>query len=698
MFTARYSPGLVAKLWTGWLAAALALTLGPLFSHVRYFARLGESAPHLLTVGLLAFACGAAAYSKIRTRSLRRWELRVLFGAVVAAAVLREPLATSVMAGFGLAALAAGALLLRWFGAEERGTPSAVALELALGVAALGMAWLALAAAGQFRGIFVALVAATALAAGARMLPARFRVLGRIQATWTTDPEIGSPAVGVTVFCLLPFSAFAAAAALAPAIQSDAIRQHLADSARILNTGTLFTSQAEWFSYFPKGFELWLAAAEALGGQAAAQLLNPLLFAASLVLLYGIVRECGVPRSGAALGTALGAVTPFVHWTGAVVKNDFLYALYHLAALYLWLRVKDQADRRPLVLGAFLMAASLGVKHTAVYGVLVISVMYVWTLRRNPRLIAACAAAALLFGTFWYARAYADTGSPLFPFGASTGGEKYNVQENFTEPRLFWLDTWKEYALYPWRAHFEGGLMFESPSENPSGVLLVLFSAGWLLFRRKRASRNEQALLLFGLAFYFLWGYVWGMLRYGIAAFLLLAALTAARIEPMLRSSSPWIRRSAFAALLYVFVFALPPTMMMEVNAPQLRYLAGLTDRETYLRTAVAGYPAMQKLAELWTPEALALSASNIAVAYAPDPTRMHYTSQAETYMRRAEEYLAEYEYDFLVYPRGQAADFATHLVPAGRFAPVYDDGQFTVARRVDEDAAATISTLSPGE
>lgn len=696
MFTARYSPGLTRVLWVGWFLGALALTLAPLGRHLEYFARLGDSARYLLAVGLLLSAVGAAGYASARNASIRRWELRVLAGAVLAAALIREPLAALTLAVFTAAALGIGAWLCRLSGLDESVGFGRTGLEAAAGFAALGMLWLALAVVGRFSAAPIALIVIAALALGGKPVLDRVRALVSYERDWATSPDFASAPVGVSVFYAYLFVPFATVAALAPAIQSDAIRQHLADSIRILGSGALFTSQAEWFSYFPKGFELWLAAVQSIGGQPAAQLFNPVVFGMTLAVLYAVARACRVSRSGAVLGVALGAVTPFVHWTGAVVKNDFLYAFYHLAALWIWLRARDQADKRPLLLGAFLLAASLGVKHTAVYGVFVIGLMYLWSARRSLRLIAGMGAVTLLFGTFWYARAYVDTGSPVFPFGVSTGGEKYNVQENFVEPQLLWLDTWKEYALYPWRAHFDGGLMFESPSDNPSGILLVLFSVGWLLFRREQAGPEERALLLFCLAFYFVWGYIWGMLRYGIAAFLVLIALTAARIGPLLESRSRGVRRTAYAGLLYVFAFAVPPVMMMEVNAPQLSYLLGRIDRDAYLRAAVSGYPVMQELAKHWSPEALALSSSNIAVAYSPDPARMHYASEAETYMRGAEEYLAEYEYDFLIFPNEQTQDLAQYLAPPGPFEPVYQDEAFTLAGRRPNAPAVSTLTEAP--
>ena len=122
--------------------------------------------------------------------------------------------------------------------------------------------------------------------------------------------------------------------------------------------------------------------------------------------------------------------------------------------------------------------------------------------------------------------------------------------------------------------------------------------------------------------------------------------------------------------------------MMMEINAPQLRYLAGLTDRDGYLGEAISGYPVMQRLEDAWTPGSLALSSSNVALAYAPDPANIHYANAVETYVRPPKAFLDAYEYDFLIFPVEQQASFGPRLAPEGDFEVIYEDDAFVLAER----------------
>ena len=72
------------------------------------------------------------------------------------------------------------------------------------------------------------------------------------------------------------------------------------------------------------------------------------------------------------------------------------------------------------------------------------------------------------------------------------------------------------------------------------------------------------------------------------AMVILLTMLTLARGHDFWETSPPR-RLVGLAGLVFVFVFALPPTMIFEVNVPQLEYLAGTIDRNEFLLRAVSG-------------------------------------------------------------------------------------------------------------
>ena len=76
------------------------------------------------------------------------------------------------------------------------------------------------------------------------------------------------------------------------------------------------------------------------------------------------------------------------------------------------------------------------------------------------------------------------------------------------------------------------------------------------------------------------------MLRYAAVPLALAAALTGGRLGRFWDASGAGIRRTVAAAAVWALIPGLLAAMIVEINHPQLRYLAGRLDRAGYLRAA----------------------------------------------------------------------------------------------------------------
>ena len=134
--------------------------------------------------------------------------------------------------------------------------------------------------------------------------------------------------------------------------------------------------------------------------------------------------------------------------------------------------------------------------------------------------------------------------------------------------------------------------------------------------------------------------------------------------------------------MIYSLLFALLPSMIVEINGPQFSYFAGRLDREQYLRTAVGYYPSVRYLHDNAPPDALILSLNNAARAYARSPGRFHFISAHRGLRLAVDETklkLARVHYDYLVVPTRMAPGFAEMLSPSYPLQERYSDALYTV-------------------
>lgn len=687
--------------WLLWALGAALLTVSPLLWHLGYFDKTGPYIGSGIVAVLVALSAFAWGYRRFWPGALRGLELRLFLGAFLAATAVQEPLATLVTLAVAAACYMAGAAGLAKLGVESRSPLERIALATGTGLGLCALVLIPLGLAGLYRpGIFWLLLAAALVVFRSR-LPGLWRDLCFLDAGWETAAHEDSPLVGVVVAFLPAFAAAFWMAAMAPATATDPIAFHMPAVKHYLQSGELSPlpvlegayQGGRWlfslghsaaYSYYPQSFELLQTLAWGLGGQAAAQMISPLFAILAALTAGAIGRRCGLSSLAAIVGMAAAFAIPVVSWSGAIAKNDSMLAYFELAALFTVITAREHAARRRLLLGAFFLGLCFGTKHVALFGAIPISFLMLGRLRelRAPwRLALGMAAVFAAAGLTWHARTWLATGNPLFPADVAFAGKAMPAIGGRTATP--WLDR----LTYPWVAHFRGRLTNEGPSDNPLGFFFVFFGAGWALLRRRQRSAAERDCLIFCAVYAAYWIYSWGVLRYGIPLLLILAMLTAHRVEGLARASSRWVRRGVAVALAYCFAFALLPALMLEVNVHQLRYFARRIDRTGYVRAMLKEYPSIEYLNSHLTGREWALAIDNCALAYANDPLRFRCMELRGAMSReRVEDVIdvvRDNAPDFLVLPADETGDL---LLPPARAAgyrqAIFEDASYRVLRR----------------
>lgn len=603
--------------WLVWIALLLPVagTLPALWWHVEFFGRPGRVYRLGLLVALPAFAALFLAVHRLRSRfpSSLLWPVLPLL-VPIAILVFRQPAAVLVVSAYAASLLALGV--------------GAAALLRVPPFSALGHLGICFALGSAVATVLIFLIASfdllNAATAGLLLLPALlgigavWRSLRDVISAWRaylSSTEASSGAVSIALTGATVLLILAAASAASPAFHGDSIRFHLALAKIYAQQGTIEPPPYLTYGYYPQGFESQLAALYLVAGFPAANLLAPVHFLVFLLLLAATVRACGIGRTAAVLACALCVAVPFLHFTGATAKNDLLLSLYLLAAFYALIEAQRSGSVRLLVAGALLLGAAAGVKHTVAFTGVPLALLLAWAMIRSARRWQVLAAAAVLgsaAGLFWHVRTWSATGDPLYPPALANVSQIAALSADHAVVRFLEI---------PYSIHFRGRKHFESHSPNSLGVALLVLAPMLLFTRRARVNTAARLAAIFIIASVLFWATMLSVLRYIIPVATLLIAFGAARMEALLRHRTS--RIPALASFAYVFVFALPVTVIVEVFAAQPAFLARRLSTEAALERALPAFAVMSRLAEHAGPEDDVLSIGNYAVCYAPYPANV---------------------------------------------------------------------------
>ena len=339
-----------------------------------------------------------------------------------------------------------------------------------------------------------------------------------------------------------------------------------------------------------------------------------------------------------------------------------------LAALQAYLRWLESRNFHSVMAGAFFLAIGAGVKHSVVYAVPPIALLYAHAAIRQPRpvrALAKLAAVFIVFGTFWIARTWWLTGNPAYPFSPGAAVAAKNAAD-------WWSLGHSLSSAFPGISISTAARYFESPLDNPMGIALVLFVPLWVLAWRK-VNPAEGACLFFCALYLPYWALVQGQPRFAIAPILILQVLTAGRVIEFCRRGRPVIKLSLYAASVYALLFGLLGTAIVEINVPQLRYFARRIDKPEYLREALLPYRAVEFVHDRAHPGDPVLSVNACPFVYAPNPSLFDCVWPADLATDKLDVLLQRRNYRFLILPVSRAGE-----VPAG-WQAVYADESYRV-------------------
>ena len=653
MTPAGAEPGrLKNAVWIVWLTAAASATFPLFLWHVQYFQRPGTKFFTLLLIALCAVTAGLPLYHRLRQRGLWRYELAVLAGLPLLAGLIYETRGTLTTLWLFISACALGRWVLERAGLKTSNGLEEIVLPAGIGLGLLACALFALGLTGALYPLAFALLLTAICLIFFRCIPPLWTAIGSLYRQWGVTEEFRSGLGTVLIVFAVVFAACGVMVILAPSVAYDVLRYHLAEVKAYSAQHALRPLPLLDASYRPQNTELWMTLAYALGGQPAAQMVSPVFFALTLLMLFAIALRTGAGTLGSLAGAVFAGTIPFLHWTGSVAKDDVALAFFLLAALYAYLRSRETGNFVWIRLGVFFMAIAAGVKEIAVFAVPPFAVFFALAAWRQPRRLRTFASLALIFtvfGLFWYVRDFSLTGNPVHPWKLATAISPHR--------RLEWGAAALRFVQLPWRMHFSGQRFFESLLPNPLGIFFVLFAPVWLMVRRRTGAITlERTCLLFTAAYVAYWATMLATLRFGITPIVILAVFTGARLAALYQNSPAWTNRVFLGACVYCLWFALLAAAIVEINAPQFQLFAGTIDKAGYLCQALGTYPSLEYLKTQVAPGDRVLGVENCSAAYAPDPAAFDCFWPPAWPINRAEleARLRKPQFRFLILPTGQ--------------------------------------------
>lgn len=667
--------------WLIWAAIAVALTSGIVRWHVEYFRSPGPQFYRAAIVGLPLLAVGALVWSRLRASVLWRYELAAITAVPLAAALLREPRATIVMAALFTACSCAGRALCDRCGWNTKEPAADLVFSIAAGFALMNTAIFAGGLAKLWYPWFFAVLLVAPLIFFRSNVARLIDTLGAVFRRWGRLTDLRHPSAGI----LIPFVAILALCAtvlmLAPTLSWDAMKMHLPLSQYYLQAHALEPKPGLDYSFYPQATESLFALAWSLGGQPAAQLISPMFFVLSLLAAWILARDCGADACEALTGVALVASLPVLHWAESVPKNDAALMFFVLTALLAAVRWRAASEFKPtpdfkwVQAGALFLACGFATKDLAWFGAIPLACVFLPAAWRQPRRLRAFASLAMIFAVVAlgsYVRRFVLTGNPIFPLGRELSAVPG------WPPDPSFLGTILRMLRLPWNLHFHGHDFSETVLIAPLGIAFVFFWPMWLFTRRP--NRAEYLCLGFGTTWFLLWGVFSPLVRYAAPSLAIFALLTGVRLARFWRTSSVITRASLAAACLWVMIPAVCAIMIVEINAPQLRYVAGMIgagaiSKDEYLRQALITYPSLVWLRDHTTPAERILGLENCSDVYAPAfPSYRSICAFRPWTAAEIENQLSQMHFDFLVMP-------ASNVAPGPMAVEVFRDTHFVIFR-----------------
>jgi dolichyl-phosphate-mannose-protein mannosyltransferase len=540
--------------------------------------------------------------------------IRPVRGQWVGAALIAMALAVLVLAGAVGAAIAVGVLLLVAFGigsavssaiAPQRWLRESILYALGVGLGITSYLTLALA----LGGLLVVPFAALALGAGAILT---WRRLGPLASVIRAAARPTRARIAPLLFASGLWGLVILIEAVAPEVQYDALSYHLGLPRVWIAAARLVDVPEQIQSYYYLATEMNFTLAMLLAGQVAAKLMS----LAYLGLAIGAVFALGTrlfTKPVGVVAAALFAMTPAIAWQGSTTYVDAAVTAYVTLGLLAGFEARRQGSIRLAALAGVLCGLAVASKLTAVIAVAPVVLLIVAAGRgdRRGRSAGLFALGAAVAVAPWPILRYLETGNPVFPL----------LNAVFQSP--LWPPTNTRFALsdfgvsidvtglaqLPFAFTYAAQRFDDGAVGAGFGVTLLVLPVAVIVLRHHPAARW---LALISLLTFVAWAATAQYARYvmpALAPLTILAAATFARLA----GSADRLRRAAGSALPIVLAVASFPLLMylypyVPGHIPYAVAL-GIESRETYLRTLLPTYGALEAVARTTG------AASNVLIA-----------------------------------------------------------------------------------
>jgi Dolichyl-phosphate-mannose-protein mannosyltransferase len=513
-----------------------------------------------------------------------------------------------------------GRLLPEWTGWPR------VTLTTVVGFGALGVLFLACAAAGVYRpGVLIAVTIAFAAPAVARELPG-------IRRSRIALPRLGLAGWTAAALFALTF-AFVLASALTPETGVDPLWYHLGFPAHWLRSGHLDDFPLQYVAVYPFGAELVYGQALAFDGETTGRLLHLVFGLLTIAGTVDLGRRLFSTRAGV-VGGLVVAAAPLVMWEASTAHVDLVPAAFGVFAVDVAVASRLRPTRRAAVAVGLLMSFALATKLIAAFAFPAVALLLLWgspgrALRDRVIDTAIVTVMTPLAALPYLIRAETLTGNPFFPsfyklFGADSG--RFNADSNQGLQHL--LDSFGDghgasrFVTLPWditmrTGHFNGTF----------GILFLLLIPLALRLRPRRL----PLLVGLGVLLYFCcWFFIGRTLqaRFLVGAFALAGPFAGAGFDRALSAMERIGRPAALAlcaGLSAVVVLMMPPflpwwdrevdsgrTVGVAIYGTPLPFLLGAERPEQFLIRKEAIAQSDMVLARLARPGDRALSVDSL--------------------------------------------------------------------------------------
>lgn len=668
---------IVSLLWCAWVVIFGAATVRIWQWHLDYFSSPGPQFYRIAVVAIPGMAVLAWIYAAVRRRFLWRWEPAALVLFAAGACTLYEPRAAATAVALFLSCSALGRFLLQICRMPVRAPLERITVGFGAGAGVLISVLTVAGLAGLlYRSVFLVLLALPLLAFPkySKDLILDFRTLHR---SWQQSATAAHPLTGIAMAFAFLAVACTLMIALAPSIAFDAVAFHLPSVQYYAAHHALMAIPNIDYSYYPQGFEMLWTLGFALAGEAGAQLISALFFVVFLLLLVRVARACGLDQGTSALAAALVITTPFIHWSGSVMKNDMGMAFFEMLSLYGFLKWLEDKNFRWIAASAFFLAQAFGVKYVALFGAAPLGLFLAYAAFQEKRRASAAALLLVLlvvFGSFWSLRAYWLTGNPVAPerLGAAVG-------QGFQRPTF--AGKLIRLATLPWMVLFEGQDAFESPLPNPAGILLVGLAPLALTAAGRPKTRVQMACAIFTAVYLLYWAAILDKVRYAILPFALISVWLAGCARAFYDAHSQAVRMALAGIVSYSLPVGIMALMIVGINGPQFAYFRGALDKAGYLQAAMRAYGAVHFLRDNVRNGETVFGVDNFARFYASDPstfTGVLCGTPRACLPARLTPAIRTADARYLILPEGRTG-WGAMLQDLGQPARVYNDPYFSV-------------------